>query len=383
MRIGINASFLRKPDSGIGQVSRGFVSELIKSHSDKNEYFLYLEEDFKKGSDPFLGVGPLKNFHKRIFLPLWKRDDLIRKIWWEKFLLPRKVKQDKCETFISLYQCPTFLPESISHTMLVHDLIPKIFPEYLDNWRKKLYFHISNKAIQHADKIVTVSEWSKKDIHKYLKISREKIRTAYPSVGEEFFEPSTSSEDNKILEKYGVFGRYIFYIGGFDARKNIPGLLEAFAKLSENYEVNDINLVLGGEDKSRFSHLFTNAKAEIEKFGLADKVKLIGFVKQKDLPALYRNCEMYILPSFYEGFGLMPLEAMASGAPVAISKNSSLPEVGGDAVLYFNPYDTDEMARVMGKVLRNNKLRLRLAEKGKERAKKFSWKNFVKVFFEK
>ena len=106
-------------------------------------------------------------------------------------------------------------------------------------------------------------------------------------------------------------------------------------------------------------------------------------MEQKDLPALYRNCELFVLPSLYEGFGLMPLEAMASGAPTAVSKTSSLPEVGGDAVLYFNPHDTDEMARVMGKVLRNNKLRIRLSEKGKDRAKKFNWKNFVKVFFEK
>lgn len=382
MKIGINASFLRKPDTGIGQVTRGFISEIIKNNSDKNEYFLYLEEDLDKVSDTSKGVRHLKNFHKRVFLPkFWKRDDLIRKIWWEKLLLPKKVRHDKCDIFISLYQCPTFLPKNIQHKMLVHDLIPKIFPEYLDNWRKKLYFHISNWAIQHADEIVTVSEWSKKDIHKFLKIPNERIKIAYPSVGKEFFEPSSSSEDNRILEKYGVFGRYIFYIGGFDARKNIPGLLEAFAKLSENYEVSDINLVLGGEDKSRFSYLFTNVKAEIEKFGLADKVKLIGFVKQKDLPALYRNCELYILPSFYEGFGLMPLEAMASGAPTAVSKTSSLPEIGGDAVLYFNPHDTDEMARVMGKVLRNNKLKLRLAEKGRERAKKFSWESFVKAFF--
>ena len=112
-------------------------------------------------------------------------------------------------------------------------------------------------------------------------------------------------------------------------------------------------------------------------------MNLIGFVKQKDLPALYRNCELFVLPALYEGFGLMALEAMASGAPTAVSKTSSLPEVGGDAVLYFNPHDTEEMARVMGKVLRNNKLRMRLAEKGEVRAKKFSWKNFVRVFFEK
>lgn len=266
--------------------------------------------------------------------------------------------------------------------MLVHDLIPKIFPEYLDNWRKKIYFYISNQAIRHADEIITVSEWSKKDIHKFLKIPDEKIRAAYPSVDDEFFEKSTDGKDNEILEKYGVFGRYIFYIGGFDFRKNISGLLEAFAKLTENYEINDISLVFGGEDKSRFSKLFTDVKEEIKKFRLDDKVNLIGFVEQKDLPALYRNCELYVLPSFYEGFGLMALEAMASGAPTAVSKTSSLPEVGGDAVLYFNPHDPNEMARVMGKVLRNNKLRLRLAEKGKDRAKKFSWESFVKVFFE-
>ncbi len=374
MRIGINASFLRKPDTGIGQVSRGFIDELIKSYSDKNEYFLYLEKD--------IDLELPKHFHKRIFLPFWKRDDLVRKIWWEKFLLPRYVKQDECELFISLYQCPTFLPKNIKHKMLVHDLIPKIFPEYLDNWRKRFYFFLTQKAIRQADEIITVSEWSKKDIHKFLKIPSVKIKTAYPSVGQEFFEKSTGDEDNKVLEKYGIYGRYIFYIGGFDARKNIPGLLKAYAKLLENYEVDDINLVLGGEDKSRFSHLFTDVQKEIEKLGIAKSAKPIGFVKQKDLPAIYRNCELYILPSFYEGFGLMALEAMASGAPTIVSKTSSLLEVGGDAVLYFNPYDIDEMARVMGKVLRNNKLRLRLSEKGKERAKKLNWESFVKIFFE-
>jgi len=205
---------------------------------------------------------------------------------------------------------------------------------------------------------------------------------AYPSVGNEFFEESGNEKDNQILEKYGIYGRYIFYIGGFDFRKNIPGFLEAYAKLFNRNEdeIGDTKLVLAGEDKSRFSRLFTNIKGKIEKFNLEDKIKLIGFVKQKDLPALYRNCELFVLPSFYEGFGLMALEAMASGAPTAVSKTSSLPEVGGDAVLYFNPYDTDEMSRVMAKVLRNNKLRLRLAEKGHTRAKKFGWESFVEKF---
>jgi len=132
MKIGINASFLRKPDTGIGQVTRGFVDKLTENHSDENEYFLYLEKDIE--------LKLPKNFHKCVFLPAWKRDDLIRKIWWEKFLLPRRAKRDKCDVFLSLYQCPTFLPKNIRHKMLVHDLIPKIFPEYLNNWRKYFYF---------------------------------------------------------------------------------------------------------------------------------------------------------------------------------------------------------------------------------------------------
>lgn len=373
MRIGINASFLRKSDTGIGQVTRGFVNELIKSHSKKNEYFLYLEED--------IDLKLPENFQKRVFLPvLYRRDDLLRKIWWEKFLLPRKARKDHCDVFVSLYQCPANFAKNIKHKMLVHDMIPKIFPEYLDNWRKKFYFYLLSRAIRHADEIFTVSEWSARDIHKYLKVSKEKIKVVYESVGEEFFENSNHEKDNRVLEKYRIFGRYIFYVGGFDFRKNIPGLLEAYAKLLERYEINDVNLVLGGEDKSRFSPLFTDVRKEIKDLGLEDKVKLTGFVEQKDLPAFYRQCELFVLPSFYEGFGLMALEAMACGAPTVVSKTSSLPEVGGNAVLYFNPHNTEEIARVMGKVLRNNKLKLRLSEKGKERAKKFQWKKFLQAF---
>ncbi|MDI6778557.1 MAG: glycosyltransferase family 1 protein [Patescibacteria group bacterium] len=375
MKIGINASFLRKPDTGIGQVTRGFVSELTKSHSQKNEYFLYLEKD--------IDLKLPENFHKRVFLPaIWKRDDLVRKIWWEKFLLPRCAKKDNCDVFISLYQCPTFLPKNIRHKMLVHDMILKVFPEYMDNWRKKIYAWLSYGAAKDADEIITVSEWSKRDIHKYLKIPNEKIKVAYPSVGKEFFEPANSDSDNKILEKYGVFGRYIFYVGGFDFRKNVSGLLKAFGKLTQRYEINDINLVLGGEDKSKHSSLFTDVKKEARDLGIEEKVELIGFVEQNDMPALYRQSELYVLPSLYEGFGLMALEAMACGVPSAVSKSSSLPEVGGDAVVYFNPYDTEEMTRVMGKVLKNPKLRHHLSEKGKERAKKFSWKNFVEIILE-
>jgi glycosyltransferase involved in cell wall biosynthesis len=375
MKIGINASFLRKPDTGIGQVTRGFVNELLKSESQKDEYFLYLEEDIDQKMP--------KNFQKRVFLPkMWKRDDLIRKIWWERFLLPKYVKGDKCDLFISLYQCPTFLPNSIRHKMLVHDMVPKIFPEYLDNWRKNIYVYLSWQAAKQADQVMTVSEWSKRDVHKFLKISLAKIKVSHISIGDEFFKDSSYEKDNKILEKYDVYGRYIFYIGGFDFRKNIPELLKAYKAMIEKNNIRDVSLVLAGEDRSRFSHLFTDIKKEIADLKLEDRVKPIGFVKQEDLPAFYRNSEFFVLPTLYEGFGLMLLEAMACGAPAAVSKTSSLPEVGGNAAVYFNPYDAEEMARVMNKILRNDRLRSVMSERGRERAKKFSWKIFSEAILE-
>lgn len=374
MKIGINASYLRKTDTGIGQVTRGFLDEIIKNQSHRHEYFLYLEKD--------ADLNLPKNFEKRIFLPsLWKRDDLIRKIWWEKFLLPRKIRQDKCDLFISLYQAPTFLGDT-EHTMLVHDMVLKIFPEYLDNWRKKIYFHLSCQAIRRTDKIITISEWSKKDIHKYLKIPVDRVKVAYPSVGREYFAEIDWEKDNQILEKYDIFGRYVFYLGGFDFRKNVSSLLVAYKLLLLKGKIEDIKLVLGGEDKSKYSPLFTDIVKEIKELELEERVNITGFIEQKDLPAIYRHADLFVLPSLYEGFGMMVLEAMASGTPTAISKSSSLPEVGGDAVLYFNPYDAEEIARVMGKVLRNDKLKKRLSEKGKVRAKLFEWENFVRAFIE-
>jgi glycosyltransferase involved in cell wall biosynthesis len=384
MKIGINASSFRRPDTGIGQVTANFVNFLANSAEliipklglkiKDIDFFLYLEED--------IDLKLPKNFHKRIFLPKFqKRDDLFRKILWEKFLLPAKVKQDKCELFISLYQSASII-KSAKHKLIVHDMIWKVFPEYLDNWRKKLYAALCFRAITKADQVLTISSWSKRDIHKYLNIPLEKISVAYPSVNELFFEETDRDSDNAVLEGYNIFGRFIFYIGGLDFRKNIPTLLSAFKILQEKNNLKDLKLVIGGEDKSKYSNLFTNINREMNNLDLQNGVQPIGFVKQKDLPALYRQCEFFVFPSLYEGFGLSPLEALASGSPVAMSKSSSLPEVGGDSVLYFNPYDADEIAKVMNKILTNTKLMHRLSEKGRERAKKFEWKIFAQKIFE-
>src|SRR3989338_2776180 len=238
MQIGINASFARKENTGIGQVTINFLRKLIelKAKSEKrktnDEFVLYLEED--------IDLKLPDNFTKRIFLPFWKRDDLIRKIWWEKFLLPKKVKEDGCDVFISLYQCPTIITSPpqmrrglrggvdkfqylsvpaghlpsfegrrLIHIMIVHDIIPKLFPEYLNNSRKKLYWKQTEKAIKKADKIIAISHRTEKDLVQHLQIPPEKISVDYIDVDEIYKKEINDTAGMKVFNKNNLQPGYI------------------------------------------------------------------------------------------------------------------------------------------------------------------------------
>ncbi|MDO8529688.1 MAG: glycosyltransferase, partial [bacterium] len=215
MQIGINASFARKPNTGIGQVTINFLKKLIENHESgimDHEFVLYLEEDIdlKLPANPASLAGKLK---KQVFLPLWKRDDLIRKIWWEKYLLPKKVKKNGCDVFLSLYQCPTILPKEIKHIMIVHDIIPELFPEYLNNARKKRYWELTKKAIKKADKIVAVSSRTEKDLVQHLGIDPEKISVNYPDV-DEIYKKVGNADLRSLHKKYDLKPGYIYSGGG-------------------------------------------------------------------------------------------------------------------------------------------------------------------------
>jgi glycosyltransferase involved in cell wall biosynthesis len=315
-------------------------------------------------------------------LPLWKRDDLIRKIWWEKNLLPRKVKKDKCDIFLSLYQSATVFENEIRHIMLVHDIIPKLFPEYLNNSRKKIYQKLIEKALKKAEKIIAVSCKTEKDLIKHLDIDPAKISVSYIDTDEIYKKEVSLKEKQRVLKKYGLNEGYIYAGGGLETRKNIEGILHAYRILAEknkteHFVQNFPNLVISGKLMPELAPLVTDATKIVKELNLKKKVKLLDFVSQKDLPALYQSALFFFYPSFYEGFGLPVLEAMNQGTPVIASKRASLPEVGQDAVLYCNPEDIQEMSSVMKKVLLEDRIRKILSERGKQRAKKFSWDKFV------
>ena len=385
MRIGINASFCRKPHSGIGQVTIGFlkklISEELKKTKQKNEseYILYLEEDLPKAF-----VLP-KNFQKKILLPLYRRDDLIRKIWWERYLLPRQIKKDNCDVFFSLYQCPTILSGGAKHLMLVHDIIPSLFPEYLDNVRRKHYQKLTEKAIARADKILTVSKRTEKDIIQHLNIPADRISTNYISINEVYGKLASAETSRKVLKKYKLTPGYIFAGGGMEIRKNICGVIQAYKLLLEkNKKLPFIaelpRLVVYGKPFPNLS-LAIDAEKLVKELNLTKQVKFLGSVPQEHMPALFKNALFFIYPSHYEGFGMQILEAMSQGTPAIAAKNSSLPEVGLDSTLYCHAGDIKEISLVMKKVLTDKHLRDTMSQRGRERAKFFSWDKFVKKFY--
>ncbi len=391
LKIGINASYLRKPNTGIGQVTFNFLRKLseskVESHPSADEagkskdieFILYLEEDISKG------FKLPDNFSKKIFLPVYKRDDLIRKIWWEKILLPRFVKKDGCDVFVSLYQSPTVLDKSIRHIMIVHDIIPKLFSRYLDNARKKVYWKLTEYGIKKADKIIAVSKRTEKDLIQHLNISTDKITTEYIDVDDSYkveTQNFASLREQNILKKYKLNPGYILAGGGYEVRKNVEGVVRAYKLLlernkKENFLPDFPKLVIYGKVLPESLSLATPIEKILRELNLTKHVILLGEVPQRDLPALFSHAVMFVYPSHYEGFGMQILEAMNVGTPVITSKISSLPEVGGDSVLYCNPDDIMDIAMVMKNVLTNCELRDQLKSRGMERAKQFSWGKFT------
>jgi glycosyltransferase involved in cell wall biosynthesis len=177
-----------------------------------------------------------------------------------------------------------------------------------------------------------------------------------------------------LKKKFGITKPYILFVGTIQPRKNIAKLIEAFAKL----KTENLELIIVGKK----GWLWEEILAAPEKFKVADRVKFLDFVGDENLPSLYKNALCFVLPSLYEGFGLPVLEAMKLGCPVVISNVSSLPEVGGDAALYFDPQSVSDMAEKLNVVINDKGLRIKMIEKGYNQVKQFSWEKTARKTLE-
>lgn len=249
----------------------------------------------------------------------------------------------------------------------VHDLVSYVFPETHTGLTNLLQRRWLPLGLQFADAVVTVSEHSKRDLARYLGIDQGKICVAPCGVSPHFSPDAEPGEATRLAERYGVRRPYVLYLGDVQARKNVSGLVSAFALLRE--ALPEYELVVAGAATWKYEQIYSR----VAELGLTDRVRFTGYVSAEDVPALYRQSALFVFPSLYEGFGRPPLEAMACGTPVVTSNVSSLPEVVGDAALLADPHDHQALARAMERALSDVGLAGDLRALGLERARHFTW----------
>lgn len=225
-----------------------------------------------------------------------------------------------------------------------------------------------------ADKIIAISESTKQDIVNRFHIKAQKVTVVYLGVEDCFAKTMNKEVKSTCLNKYSVSKPYIFYSGSISPRKNLLRTLQAFNSIKDKISQD---LIITGRDTWGNTGVYQYIRDN-----LGNRVKIIGFVPLEDLVILYSCADLYIFPSLFEGFGLPILEAQACGCPVIASTTTSIPEVGGDSIEYFNPYDIDELARLIVEILNDQGKRQKLIEKGFENIKRFSWEKTANIILQ-
>lgn len=263
-----------------------------------------------------------------------------------------------------------FIPFHVSCKVIVtiHDIS---FEHFSDIFTKKDYFTqkiLIPYAAKHSDLIFTVSEYSKQDIVAHYRVPEEKVIVTYNGVADSYYKKNNCEKDMDVLQKHNIKEPYILTVGNLQPRKNLKRLLNAFDKLLTETGAR-LQLVIVGKRAWLFDDLFS----EINHSCLKGQIVLTDYLEETELAGLYRKAMFFVYPSYFEGFGIPILEAMNCGTAVATSNCTSLPEVAGDAGIFFDPYDVDDIYMHMKSLYESDELRLQLVNTGYERAKKFNW----------
>ena len=357
MKIGIDgraAKWYR--GTGIGTYTYQLITNLSKYDS-SNQYLTFLP----KNSNLKLG----DNFSIKY------TSDSSNNSFWDNVKVPNLLNDFNMD----LYHVPqngVGLSDNVNcpKTITLHDIIPLKMPETVSDRYLKIFIEEIPKILDICDGIITVSEFSKLDIASEFNFPIEKIFVT-PLAAEDIYRHINRSYcKNIIKDKYHIDNNFILYVGGYSPRKNIIGIMEAFSLLNKNLK-KDLKIVITGRKGLSYERYRDRAI----QLGISDYVIFTDFIPLEDLPLFYNASEFLIYPSFYEGFGLPPLEAMACGTPVIASNVTSVPEVCKNSAILVNPNDVDELSYSIERVLTDSFLKLTMIERGLNTSNKYSWKN--------
>lgn len=291
--------------------------------------------------------------------------------FWDEVNIPNILHDNEVEIY-HVPQNGIGLPLDKPCKMIItlHDIIPYRMPETVGPNYLKIFLKQIPQIIPLCDGIITVSKFSKEDIMREFNFPGDKIFVTHLAP-ESIYKPRDKRKSKQLIKDlYGIDGDFILYIGGFSPRKNIMGLIESFSKIFKSYKRN-IKLVIAGK-KGISYELY---RQRTEQLSISENVIFPGFIAMEHLPYLYSASELFVYPSFYEGFGLPPVEAMACGVPVIASNTTSIPEIIGDNAVSVNPSDIDALSEAMLNVLQDEALKEELITKGLVRASELTWKD--------
>jgi len=355
MKIAIDVHSLGTQAGGNETYFRQLLSGLV-ADSSNHRYILFYTQS---------AALPAVNGDPRFtFLPIPKNP--VQRIC---ISLPRRLKEVKPDIFHCQYIQPPF--GKAKTVVSIHDLAYEHFPEFFHPLEAIRLKKLVRWTARRAAHIFTLSEFSAADIADRYDVSRDKITVTHLTAADSFRPREKQYCREHLAQKYGIDFPYILYVGRIQARKNLRRLVEAYASVRK--QGVSAKLVLVGKKDWKSEQLL----AKIKELGLESAVVFPGFVSFEDLPFFYNATEVFVFPSFFEGFGLPVVESMASGVPTITSLGSSLEEVAGDGALLIDPHDTGAIAEALGRILSDSELRRQLISRGLQRSAQFKQKDLA------
>lgn len=365
MRVGIQAFLWGQAgtyrQSGVSNYIRHLVRGLA-GLSTTDEFLAYLPS-----ADARSDLPPSSHLQARPSpLPLHRP---ALRIAWEHSAFPLLLWRDRVDLLhATMNVAPWWVP--CPTVVTVHDLAYMRYP-HVHPWGRRVYLTLMTRlTLRRARAIVAVSQHTRQEIVDLLSVPPHRIHVLYEGVDADY-APLPAAAVEAFRRRHSLPRRYLLYVGNLEPRKNLPHLIRAFSRVAA--EEPELALVLVGAQGWGYDAIF----AQITALGLAERVLFPGFVPREELPLWYNGAEAFCYPSFYEGFGLPPLEAMACGTPVVVSTASSLPEVVGEAGLQVAPDDEQGLAAALLRLVRDADLRQELSGRGRERARRFSWQRMA------
>jgi len=364
MTIYIDVSAAVHQNAGIARYAESLARALLTYHGQEHKFSLFYNRD--RQVKPLAGLEgiPTRTIYagyKPWRMAVWLGQ--LAGIGFNRLLSDAELFHATEHLLMPLRDIPTVLT--------VHDLIYHLFPAY----HKRLNYWYLNVAmplfVRRADALITISESSKRDLVRIYHVPEEKITVIYEAASPNF-GPVPTEHVAEVKARYGLPERYLLALGTIEPRKNLIRLVEALRSLRQKDRA--LSLVIVGSRGWLYQGFFQH----LEKLDVPKAVLLSGYVPDADLPAVISGAAAYVLASFYEGFGLPILEALACGTPVVCSNTSSMPELGGDAACYFDPYNTESMVAAIATVLEDGNLRAEMRERGLAQAARFSWQRTAK-----